>query len=215
MMLFSMGLWFRDIVREGTFEGAHTHQVQEGLRLGMILFITSEVMFFFSFFWAYFSAALAPTVEMGSVFPPLGIEVFKPGDVPLLNTCILLLSGATVTWSHKAILAGYRQEAIDGLALTVSLGALFTFFQGLEYLEALFTISDGIYGTTFFLLTGFHGLHVMIGTTMLAVALIRELKYHYTSEHHFGFTFAAIYWHFVDVVWLGLYLFVYIWGSNV
>jgi len=213
-LVYTIVLWFRDIIREGTYEGVHTFGVQEGLLLGMILFITSEVMFFFSFFWAYFSAALAPTLEIGGVFPPIGIQVFNANEVPLLNTLILLLSGASVTWAHNGIIARLRKPVIISLIYTVTLGLLFTGLQALEYLEANFTLSDGIYGSAFFLLTGFHGLHVLIGTTLLFVCLIRQLKYHFTSEHHFGFNFAAAYWHFVDVVWLFLFVFVYIWGGN-
>jgi len=214
ILIYTMILWFRDIIREGTFEGAHTNAVQEGLRLGMILFITSEVYFFFTFFWTYFSAALAPTIEIGGVFPPKGIHVFNATEVPLLNTLILLLSGASVTWAHHGIIAGYRKQAIYGLIVTVTLGVFFTFCQALEYLEACFTLSDGIYGSAFFLLTGFHGFHVLVGTIFLLVCFFRQWIYHFTSEHHFGFNFASVYWHFVDVVWIGLYLFVYIWGGR-
>lgn len=211
--LSSMFLWWRDVVREGTFEGHHTNIVQLGLRYGMILFIVSEVMFFFAFFWAFFSASLAPTVEIGSIWPPKGIDVFDPKAIPLLNTLILLCSGATVTYSHHAITAGKKEDAVWGLLLTVGLAFLFTFLQAFEYTSANFNITDGIYGSTFFMSTGFHGVHVFIGTIFLSVCLFRVWKDHFTTEHHFGFEAAAFYWHFVDVVWLFLYVSVYFWGG--
>lgn len=212
-ILTCMFVWWRDIVREGTLEGAHTNIVQLGLRYGVILFIVSEVMFFFAFFWAFFAASLAPTIEIGNIWPPKGIDVFDPKAIPLLNTLILLCSGATVTFSHHAITAGYKVEAVWGLVLTIFLAVIFTLFQAFEYVSANFTITDGIYGSTFFLATGFHGFHVFIGTCFLAVCLVRLMRDHYTMQHHFGFEAAAFYWHFVDVVWLFLYVAVYYWGG--
>jgi cytochrome c oxidase subunit 3 len=213
MVLVSMFVWWRDIVREGTYEGCHTSVVQISLRWGMILFIASEVMFFFAFFWAFFAASLAPTIQIGAIFPPKGIDVLSPWDVPLVNTLILLLSGATVTWSHHAIVAGERGQAIYGLILTILLAALFTALQGFEYYEANFRISDGIFGSTFFMATGFHGFHVFVGTCFLSVCLIRLVNFHFSKEHHFGFEAAAWYWHFVDVVWLFLFVSIYWWGG--
>lgn len=212
-ILTCMFVWWRDIVREGTLEGAHTNIVQLGLRYGVILFIVSEVMFFFAFFWAFFAASLAPTIEIGNIWPPKGIDVFDPKAIPLLNTLILLCSGATVTFSHHAITAGRKVEAVWGLVLTVVLAVIFTIFQGFEYVSANFTITDGVYGSTFFMATGFHGFHVFIGTCFLIVCLVRMLRDHYTVQHHFGFEAAAFYWHFVDVVWLFLYVAVYYWGG--
>ncbi len=208
------GLWWRDIVREGTYEGAHTAQVQYGLRFGMILFIVSEIMLFFAFFWAYFHSSLNPVAEIGGVWPPKGIEVINPWLIPLLNTAILLTSGASLTWSHAALLGGFRLEAITGLLCTLVLAILFTAFQAYEYLNAPFTISDGIYGTTFYMLTGLHGFHVIVGTLFLAVALYRQVIHHYTNENHIGYESAAWYWHFVDVVWIFLFLAVYSWGGQ-
>lgn len=208
-----MALWFRDVVREGTFQGMHTVQVQNGLRLGMLLFITSEVMFFFSFFWAFFHSSLSPTIEIGSVWPPVGILTLSPWEVPLLNTLILLLSGVTVTWAHHAIVAGQRSQAIQALSSTVLLGVIFTALQALEYVEASFTIADSVYGSVFYMATGFHGFHVIVGTLFLAVCLYRLSSYHFTREHHFGFEAAAWYWHFVDVVWLFLFVTIYWWGN--
>jgi cytochrome c oxidase subunit 3 len=213
-LILSLTFWWRDVVREGTFEGRHTKAVQKGLRLGMILFIVSEVMFFFSFFWAFFHSSLVPSIWIGCVWPPKGIEVLNPWMIPLENTLILLLSGATLTWSHYSILTNNRSLAINTLILTIILGLIFTVFQLYEYTTASFTISDGIYGSTFYLTTGFHGFHVIIGTIFLFVCLIRMIFYHFSSRHHLGFEFASWYWHFVDVVWLFLYLTIYIWGGN-
>lgn len=212
-LILSLFGWFRDIVIESTFEGHHTKLVQRGLMYGFILFIVSEVMFFFSFFWAFFHASLSPDIGIGAVWPPLGIEVFSPWDIPLLNTVILLTSGATVTWAHNGLLAGSRDDMTNGLLLTIFLGVLFTGLQGFEYVSAPFDISDSVYGSIFYMATGFHGFHVIIGTTFLAVCLFRHLKYHFTRQHHLGFEAAAYYWHFVDVVWLFLYVSIYWWGS--
>nr|ANH55849.1 cytochrome c oxidase subunit III [Grandisonia alternans] len=205
--------WWRDIIREATFQGHHTITVQQGLRYGMILFITSEVFFFLGFFWAFYRASLAPTIELGECWPPTGIMPLDPFEVPLLNTAVLLASGVTVTWAHHSIMLGNRKEAIHALTLTIMLGIYFTILQAMEYYEAPFTISDGIYGSTFFVATGFHGLHVIIGSTFLIICLLRQIMYHFTSKHHFGFEAAAWYWHFVDVVWLFLYVSIYWWGS--
>jgi len=191
---YTMVYWWRDVIREGTFEGNHTLFVQYGLRYGMALFIASEIMFFFAFFWGFFASSLAPTVEIGSIWPPLGIDVFNPFEVPLLNTLILLLSGSSVTWAHHSITSNHRQEAIVSLVVTILLAGAFTSFQVFEYLDAFFNISDGIYGSTFYMATGFHGFHVIIGTTFLCVCLYRLIHCHFTKEHHFGFEAAAWYW---------------------
>jgi len=214
MIIYSMFVWWRDVVREATYEGHHTSLVQLGLRYGMILFIVSEVMFFFAFFWAFFHASIAPTVDIGGVWPPKGIEVLNPWEIPLLNTLILLSSGASVTWAHHAIIAGDRRQAIYGLIITLVLAIVFTCLQALEYLEASFTISDSIYGSTFYLATGFHGFHVIIGTIFLSVCLARLINFEFTKNHHLGFECAALYWHFVDVVWLFLFVSIYWWGGN-
>ena len=210
----TMFVWFKDVVRESTFQGHHTKPVQVGLRYGMMFFILSEVMFFFAFFWAFFHASMAPTPEIGGMWPPAGIEVLNPWEVPLLNTVVLLTSGATCTWAHHAIIEGNRAHAIYGLALTIGLGFFFTALQAMEYVDAGFRISDGVYGSTFFMATGFHGFHVMVGTLFLCVCLLRQIKGHFTRGHHFGFEAAAWYWHFVDVVWLFLFVSIYWWGGN-
>jgi cytochrome c oxidase subunit 3 len=212
-VLTCMFLWWRDVIREGTLEGNHTDIVQLGLRYGMLLFIASEVMFFFAFFWAFFASSLTPPIEIGNVWPPKGIDVFNAFEVPLLNTMILLCSGATITYSHHAITAGRKAQAIWSLLVTIILAVIFTGFQGFEYTSANFNITDSIYGSTFYLATGFHGLHVFIGTVVLIVCLIRMILNHYTRQHHFGFEAGAFYWHFVDVVWLFLYVAVYFWGG--
>nr|YP_009318347.1 cytochrome c oxidase subunit III [Angaria delphinus]AOZ71828.1 cytochrome c oxidase subunit III [Angaria delphinus] len=212
LILMTMVQWWRDVIREGTFQGFHTGKVSSGLRWGMILFIVSEVCFFFAFFWAYFHSSLAPTLELGSCWPPVGVSPLNPFQVPLLNTAVLLASGVTVTWSHHALMEGDRIGGLQGLVATVVLGVYFTVLQAGEYYEAPFTISDGAYGSTFFVATGFHGLHVLIGTTFLVVCLVRVYAYHFSVGHHFGFEAAAWYWHFVDVVWLFLYLSIYWWG---
>jgi cytochrome c oxidase subunit 3 len=205
-------LWWRDVIREATFLGHHSNKVQKGLRYGMILFIISEIMFFFAFFWAFFHASLAPTVEIGCIWPPMGIKAFSPFEVPLLNTVILLLSGATITVAHYAILINNRLGGFKAFFCTISLALLFTLLQAYEYFYAPFSISDGIYGSTFFMATGFHGFHVIIGTIFIVVCMFRFINYHFTSTHHFGFEAAAWYWHFVDVVWLFLYINIYFLG---
>ena len=205
--------WWRDVVREGTYIGFHTSPVVKGLRWGIILFITSEVLFFFAFFWAFFHRRLAPTPELGCAWPPTGINPINPFSVPLLNTAVLLASGVTVTWAHHRLIEQNRKEAIQSLFITVLLGMYFTFLQAGEYWEAPFTIADRVYGSTFFVATGFHGLHVLIGSSFLLVCLYRTTIHHFSSGHHFGFEAAAWYWHFVDVVWIFLYLCIYWWGS--
>nr|QZI86066.1 cytochrome c oxidase subunit III [Ischnobaenella hainana] len=213
ILIMTMIQWWRDTVREGTFQGMHTYSVVTGLKWGMILFITSEVLFFVSFFWGYLHSSLSPTMEVGVVWPPKGIKTFDPMNIPLLNTMVLLCSGITVTWTHHSILEKNRNQSLQSLTLTVMLGMYFTLLQGFEYYESSFTISDSIYGSCFFMMTGFHGIHVIIGTMFLLVCLIRLFLNHFNSKHHFGFEAAAWYWHFVDVVWLFLYMLVYWWGS--
>nr|YP_011014790.1 Cytochrome c oxidase subunit 3 [Membranipora villosa]WQB41563.1 Cytochrome c oxidase subunit 3 [Membranipora villosa] len=213
IILMTMVQWWRDVVREATYQGYHTTYVARGLRIGMILFIVSEVCFFFAFFWAFFHSSLAPDMSMGQDWPPWGLNSLNPWGVPLLNTIILLSSGVTVTWAHHALLAGTRAEAVWSLVLTIALGFYFTVLQAGEYLETSFTVADGVYGSTFFVATGFHGLHVMIGTAFLAVCLLRHVYAHFSTSHHLGFEAAAWYWHFVDVVWLFLFLSIYWWGS--
>nr|YP_004021857.1 cytochrome c oxidase subunit III [Ramulus irregulariterdentatus]BAJ24483.1 cytochrome c oxidase subunit III [Ramulus irregulariterdentatus] len=213
MTIMVMIQWWRDVVREGTYQGLHTKMVIKGLRWGMIMFIISEVFFFVSFFWVFFHSSLSPAVQVGSMWPPVGIMPFNPMQIPLLNTVILLTSGVTVTWAHHSMLNNNLKEMNQSLLITIIMGLYFTVLQAYEYLEAPFTISDSIYGSTFFMATGFHGLHVMIGATFLAVCLMRQLNFHFSQNHHVGFEAAAWYWHFVDVVWLFLYISIYWWGN--
>nr|YP_009378969.1 cytochrome c oxidase subunit III [Nembrotha kubaryana]ARI43832.1 cytochrome c oxidase subunit III [Nembrotha kubaryana] len=206
-------LWWRDVVRESTFQGHHTSYVVKGLKAGFILFIVSEVCLFFSFFWAYFHSSLAPTMEIGAVWPPVGIATLSPFQVPLLNTSVLLLSGVSVTWTHHSLEKGDMKSALQGLFLTLFLGFYFLWLQYGEYSETAFSIADSVYGSAFFIATGFHGLHVMVGATFLTVCFVRMLVFHFDKGHHLGFLAAAWYWHFVDVVWLFLYVSIYWWGS--
>ncbi len=221
VIAYTMFAWWRDVIREA-HGGDHTRVVQIHLRYGMILFIASEVMFFLAWFWAYFDAALFPgelkqfgrTELTGGHWPPDGIETFDPWHLPLLNTLILLTSGTTVTWAHHALLHNDRRGLVWGLVVTVALGVLFTCVQAYEYAHAGFSFSGHIYGSTFFMATGFHGFHVIIGTIFLLVCLLRAIRGHFTPEQHFGFEAAAWYWHFVDVVWLFLFASIYVWGAG-
>jgi cytochrome c oxidase subunit 3 len=235
LVLFTMFMWWRDVIKEA-HGGDHTPVVRLHLRYGMILFIASEVMFFVAWFWAYFDAALFPgpvhtlqnssevigmidrTALTGGKWPPIPSEnftgTFDPWGLPLVNTLVLLLSGTTVTWAHHALLHDDRKGLIWGLFLTVVLGLLFTALQAYEYGHAAFNFSGHIYGATFYMATGFHGAHVIIGTIFLAVCLVRAMKGHFSSNQHFGFEAAAWYWHFVDVVWLFLFAAIYVWGAG-
>lgn len=214
VLIISSCLWFRDVIREGTFEGHHTIEVQTSLKYGMFLFIISEVMFFFSFFWTFFHSSLSPTTQIGSIWPPLEIAVLNTWEVPALNTAILLTSGASITLAHYAILKNARDDIINGFLITLFLAVLFTSFQLMEYFGASYHISDSVYGSVFFTLTGFHGIHVFIGTCFILVCFFRFLNYHFTPNHHFGFQAASWYWHFVDVVWILLFCTVYLWGNS-
>ena len=210
--------WWREVLKESSTPGMHSTIVRLGLRYGVIMFIASEVMFFVGFFWAFFHFALYPDHVSGAataIWPPKGVLTFDPFGLPLLNTMILLLSGTTVTWAHHGILHNDRKALIQGLTITVVLGLLFTCLQAWEYSMAPFKFyGGGVYPSVFFLATGFHGFHVIIGTIFLAVCLWRATKGHFTAERHFGFEAAAWYWHFVDVVWLFLFICVYWWAAG-
>ena len=210
--LLTIYQWWRDVSREGTIQGLHTYNVTIGLKWGIILFIVSEIFFFVRFFWAFFHRSLSPSIELGSSWPPMGILIFNPFQVPLLNTAILLTSGVTVTWAHHSLIEKNHSQTTQRLFFTVLLGVYFSMLQAYEYVEASFSIADAAYGSTFYMATGFHGLHVLIGTTFLLICLIRHIKFHFSNKHHFGFEAAAWYWHFVDVVWLFLYVSIYWWG---
>jgi cytochrome c oxidase subunit III len=218
---YTMIMWWRDVIKEAEYKGHHTRVVQLHHRYGMILFIASEVMFFVAWFWAYFNSALFPDdlhhfarqELFGGTWPPKGIQTFDPWHLPLLNTLILLTSGTTVTWAHHALLHDDRDGLKKGLICTIVLGALFTCVQAYEYSHAAFGFKGNVYGATFFMATGFHGAHVIIGTIFLSVCLFRAYAGHFTPKQHLGFEFAAWYWHFVDVVWLFLFACIYVWGS--
>jgi cytochrome c oxidase subunit 3 len=230
-IILTMFMWWRDVIREAEFQGHHTKVVQLGLRYGMALFIASEVMFFSAFFWAFFDASLfshSPEQVLrasvvGHQWPPKGIEVFNAWDLPFMNTLILLSSGVTVTWAHHALREGDRKGMLQGLALTIILGISFTAMQAIEYSEAPFSFralleggtlkEGGIYPSVFFMATGFHGFHVIVGTIFLTVCFFRGLAGHFKPDQHFGFEAAAWYWHFVDVVWIFLFFVIYLWGS--
>jgi cytochrome c oxidase subunit 3 len=209
-----MSLWFREIIRESTFQGNHTKKVQKGLKLGFMLFLVSEAMLFISFFWAFFHSSLVPTIEIGAVWPPYNLNIIEPFSIPLLNTLILLLSGFYLTWSHKVLVnRAAKQATITTLVITIFLAFFFIFFQGYEYCTSSLTFNDGIYGSVFYIATGFHGLHVIVGTIFLIVNLYRLKLNHFTPTHHLGFEFGAWYWHFVDVIWIFLFLIIYCWGG--
>jgi cytochrome c oxidase subunit 3 len=213
-LLWTFVGWWRDVIRESVVRGDHTPVVKLHLRYGMILFIASEVMFFVAWFWAYFNAALFPHAINLPAWPPANIATFDPWSLPLLNTLILLTSGTTVTWAHHAIQTGNQRAAVNGLGLTILLGLTFTAVQAYEYMHAAFGFAGNIYGATFFMATGFHGFHVIVGTIFLIVCFFRARAGHFTPERHFGFEAAAWYWHFVDVVWLFLFAAIYVWGAG-
>lgn len=217
IVLYTMFVWWRDVIKEARIDHAHTPAVSHGLRFGMVLFITSEVLFFAAFFWAFFDSSTLPKAPLedvwaiaDGVWPPKGIKPFDPFHLPFLNTLILLLSGTTVTWAHYCIQQGDKKNTITALWYTVILGLIFTSCQAYEYTHAAFGFKDGVYASTFYMATGFHGFHVIVGTIFLAICLGRAKKGHFDNkQQHLGFEFAAWYWHFVDVVWLFLFVFVY------
>nr|AKQ78461.1 cytochrome c oxidase subunit III [Nodularia douglasiae] len=213
VLLLVLCQWLRDITRESN-QGWHTSYVANNIRFGMILFIVSEVFFFFSFFWAFFSCSLVPSVEVGGVWPPVGIVALNPFSLPLLNTAVLLGSGVSVTWCHHAVMCGNRMEAVWALSMTIFLGFYFSFLQVCEYMECSFTIADSVFGSLFYVMTGFHGVHVILGSVMLLVSLFRLINNGFSTDRHLGLELSIWYWHFVDVVWICLYLCVYWWGGN-
>nr|CAI9430475.1 cytochrome c oxidase subunit 3 [Fomitopsis pinicola] len=214
LTLFGMSFWFKDISDEATYEGCHTKQVQRGLTIGVLLFIVSEVFAFLSVFWAFFHSSLSPSIEIGGVWPPQGITALDPFAIPLLNTMLLVSSGAFITYAHHALIKGNRKDSIYGTFFTIILAIVFTGFQYLEYSEAPFSISDSVYGSAFYASTGLHGFHVIIGTIFISTMFFRNLGYQLTKHHHIGFESSILYWHFVDVVWLFLFIAVYYWGCN-
>lgn len=213
ILIYTIIFWWQDVIREATFESLHSSLVQKSLRLAMLLFIISEVMFFLAFFWGFFYSSMSPVHSIGSIWPPKYIVLLSCYTVPLTNTVFLLSSGVTITWAHHAILIKSKKHTILGLILTLVFAISFSFLQCLEYLSAPFAISDGIYGSCFFISTGFHGLHVFIGTIAIVIGFLRIILNHFTSSHHFGIEAAIWYWHFVDVIWLFLFINVYWWTN--
>ena len=215
MLFYTSYGWWRDVIMEANSGIEHTPVVRHGLRVGMALFIASEVMFFFAFFWAFFNSSMPMLSHAAQeVWPPEGIVPLETWHLPFINTIILLSSGATCTVAHHALKEGNHKKTAFWLALTVVLGLIFTCTQAYEYGQATFGFEDGIYSSTFYLATGFHGFHVIVGTVFLAVCMFRAMKGHFTPEQHVGFEAAAWYWHFVDVVWLFLFVTVYWWGGS-
>jgi cytochrome c oxidase subunit 3 len=204
-------IWWKNTSFEANKEGLHQKKITNTIKKSIILFIVSEVLFFLRFFWSFFHSGISPSIEIGIMWPPQRIKPFNPINVPLLNTIILIRSGFSVTWSHHEIIKKNLKKTIKALTVTIILGAYFTALQSIEYIQAEFALADSCFGTIFFIATGFHGAHVLIGTTFLIINLIFLEKIILSSKHHIGFEIAAWYWHFVDVVWLFLYLSVYWW----
>lgn len=216
LVLAVMFMWWRDVLRETRPADSQSLIVRLSLRYGMTLFIGSEVMFFVGFFWSYFNFLIYPGTQGDGqvVWPPTTIHTFDPFHFPFLNTMILLLSGTTVTWAHHSLLEGDRKGLVWGLGCTILLGMSFTMFQAIEYSHAPFAFTGGIYPSVFFMATGFHGFHVIVGTCFLAVCWFRARAGGFTPERHFGLEAAAWYWHFVDVVWLFLFVCIYWYGAS-
>jgi heme/copper-type cytochrome/quinol oxidase subunit 3 len=214
-VLITMAGWSYNLIKESTKEGRHTLRVQLALKYGMLLFLVSEAMLFFPFFWAFFHGTFSPAVAIGAVWPPVGIrgiEVLDPFMLPLVNTVVLLCSGVAIVSAHRAVLYGCKSVVVNMMYLAISFGLFFSWLQFLEYGLTGFTINDSLYGSSFFMLTGLHGFHVIVGTTLLLISYARAVNDNFSRQHHIGFETAAWYWHFVYVVWLGVFAFVYIWG---
>lgn len=203
-------IWWRDVIRESLLQGAHTFEIQNNLKLRIILFIFREVIFFIGFFWAFLHASLSPTIEIGLIWPPISVNPLNPFRIPFLNTLVLLRSGVTVTWRHHSLINNLNSK--PRLLGTVVLGAYFSLLQAYEYIESSFSIRDSVFGRTFFIGTGFHGFHVLVGSLFLLICFLRKLEDHFSNHHLIGFEIRIWYWHFVDVVWLFLFSVIYWWG---
>lgn len=212
-LVIATKMWWRDMVIEGTYQGFHTKKVTTAFYWGIALLILSEVLFFFRFFWAFLHRALAPTPEIACQWPPTGISPVNPITWPLFNSIILLTRGALANLAYLYLIIGRLQKATEALNGAILAGILFSGIQGYEYYHAPFTIADSVFGSAFYVLTGFHGLHVLVGTIILQVQKKRLQYLHFSPKHHTGFLTAIWYWHFVDLVWLILFALIYIWGT--
>nr|YP_009728513.1 cytochrome c oxidase subunit III [Indomegoura indica]QIA95426.1 cytochrome c oxidase subunit 3 [Indomegoura indica] len=213
MMILISTLWWRDIIRESTYQGNHNFYIMNLIKFSMILFIISEMFLFISFFWNFLHNSLAPSIELGLNWPPKNINFFNPLLIPLLNTIILLTSSFTVTLTHLYLLNNSKKKTIFFMNLTIILSIYFLMLQMLEYKQATFTFSDSIFGSSFYMATGFHGLHVIMGTIFLMINMLRMMKMHFSYTHHISFELAAWYWHFIDIIWLFLYMTFYWWNN--
>nr|YP_009987497.1 cytochrome c oxidase subunit III [Bambusiphaga furca]QBZ37957.1 cytochrome c oxidase subunit III [Bambusiphaga furca] len=213
LLMLNLYQWWRDVKRESSLKGDHTNIVKKMIKMGMIMFILSEIMFFFSFFWGFFHSSLSPSMDIGLKWPPKGILPFNPMEIPLLNTIILISSGASITWAHQSLLSKKFKQTISSMLITILLSVYFTSLQWIEYKNSTFTISDSVFGSSFFLTTGFHGIHVLMGTIFIITALQSITSMKSSKLNHLSLELSAWYWHFVDVVWLFLYLIMYWWNK--
>lgn len=209
-LILTLYQWWRDLVRERTFQGFHTLNILNIIKFRIIIFIISELFFFISFFWTFLHSSISPSIEIGNLWPPKIIKIFNPYDIPLLNSIILISSGLTITWRHHLI-KNNSKKCILLLKITIFLGIYFSILQYFEYKEAHFSFNDRIFGSIFFIATGFHGIHVIIGTIFLIISHLRLSKNHISIIHHLNFDLSSWYWHFVDVIWLILYILIYWW----
>lgn len=212
-VFYSMFLWFKDIIAESTYLGDHTKAVKRGITQGFYLFVVSEILIFASLFWAFLHSSINPTIEIGMSWPPAGITAISPNELPLLNTIILLASGVTVTKAHYGLITGIRPLTLRALTLTTLLILIFVILQGLEYRYAPFTISDGVFGSTFYSLTGLHGVHMIMLFIMLFNCTYRIYNYDFTNKGHLFAELSILYLHVLDLLWLFIYFLVYWWGN--
>ena len=212
-LFFSTAQWWRDEIEEGLFLGLHVKPIVREIKWGIILFIVSEIYFFFAFFWRFFHNKLRPSMDLGCFLPPYGIESMNPYTIPFLNTLILLRSGVFVSWAHYSLNNKIKYMCIISFILGIILGVYFLTLQLIEYYLRLFSLSDRFLGRIFFVTTGFHGFHVLVGVLFIVTALMRVIKFHFSSEHFLGLELSIWYWHFVDVIWLFLYIWFYWWNN--
>jgi len=212
-LVFCGFCWFSDVCEEATKQGYHTLAVRRSLRNGFFLFLASEIMLFFGFFWAFFHSSFNPAIDFSCLWPFAGIDVIPFYGVPFLNTLLLIFSGFSVTWAHRSTALGRYSEVIDSLLITLLLGFVFLFLQIMEYYQATYNFDDSVFACSFYMLTGLHGLHVLVGVCFLSVCFLRFLNKQFSVNHYMGFVFAIWYWHFVDIVWIALFVIIYIWGG--